>query len=191
MIRIAGAVLGALFALLGLAALFLISAVPAIDAVLELQFSLSPDGLAEGDVLALVVAWSIAPLAGAVAGALLGPRAAAGEVPAGAWMGFATFYLATALASVALALNPAAIAPPGVPEVVLTLPLVLLVGTADSAPLLVACAGGGLLWGAALRAALRRAGIPLPVLAARRLPKLPLIAVLAIALAIWIVLRLI
>jgi hypothetical protein len=158
--RTIGATTGALLALLVTVALYLVTSIREVDAILQVRFIL--DGGFNGSTglsaVSGMVAWVIPPLAAAIGGFVVAPRATSSERWAGPWMGAVT-YLA------AVILGPLLILGPSVGEVTdggLLGPIGVVVSLAVGAltfsllaaiilaPLLVICIGAGIAWAKAL-----------------------------------------
>lgn len=160
--RSMGATLGAVLGLAAMAGLYELSAVPEVEAVLHVRLILGPGGYDEVPFSA-VLAWTVAPVAAAIAGWFNAARALGGRRWAGVWMGYATYGVAIVIAPFVIYALPsltmfapsdlASMAKSTADLAAGSVMLVILSGII-LAPLLLVCASLGALWARVLRAVL-------------------------------------
>lgn len=157
--RSTGAVLGGFLGLGTMGAIYLISAIPAVESIVHIRALLDPEGfLAMGGALP---PWAVAPIAAGLAGLICTPRVMTGRRWAGVAMGFGTYALGVLIAPLAVFAPPWAVSDPtfgadpgianAVADMLIGLPAVAAVASIVLAPLLFVCAAAGAVWAFGLR----------------------------------------
>ena len=161
--RTFGAIVGAGLAFVMMAGLYAATAIPALDSVLMVRTIFDPGGPVSAGGPPFV--WGVAPLAGALAGWLVAPRALAGDRWSGSAMGVVTY-------AVAVVIGPSAVFGPSVAtlggrdpsaieqlaEFVVGSMMLALLGAVVLLPLLVVCIAGGALWAVLFRRLVEASG---------------------------------
>ena len=161
--RTFGAIVGAGLAFVVMAGLYAATAIPALDSVLLVRTIFDPGGPVSAGSPPFL--WGVAPLAGALAGWLVAPRALAHDRWSGSAMGVVTYAVAVVIGpwavfgpSVAIVggRDPSAIAK--LAELVVGSIMFALLGSVVLLPMLVVCIAGGALWAVVLRGLVEASG---------------------------------
>ena len=164
--RSMGAVIGAVLGLAAMGALYVVSAIPAVESIVFIRSFLTGEGfLAMGGSLP---PWTVAPIAAALGGAVWAPHAMSGSRWAGVTMGYLTYGIALLIAPLAVFAAPWTVddlssragvdLAEAIASVFVGIPVIAVLAGIVLAPLLAVCAVAGIAWAAALRAVLRAAG---------------------------------
>ena len=164
-VRSMGATLGAVLGLGAIGALYVATAIPAVESVTHIRAILDPDGFfAMGATLPPV---AVAPIAAALAGFVCAGRAMAGHHWAGVVMGFLTYAIGVLIAPLSVfgpswfgadpfGLDPGPVEMLG--NLMFGLPAIAAIAGIVLAPLLVVCGAAGIVWAIGLRAILVAGG---------------------------------
>jgi hypothetical protein len=161
--RTFGAIVGAGLAFVVMAGLYAATAILALDSVLLVRTIFDPGGPVSAGGPPFV--WGVAPVAGAIAGWLVAPRALAGDRWSGSAMGIVTY-------AVAVVIGPSAVFGPSVAtlggrdpsaieqlaEFVVGSMMLALLGAVVLLPLLIVCIAGGALWAVLFRRLVEASG---------------------------------
>jgi hypothetical protein len=164
--RSMGATVGAILGLGAMGALYVASAIPAVESVIHIRAILDPDGFF--GVGAMLPPWAVAPIAAGLAGFVCAPRTMAGRPWAGVAMGYVTYAIAIFIAPLAVFGLPWTAADPSfgfetslvdiLGNLVFGLPALSVIAGIVLAPMLLVCAAAGILWAIGLRAILVAGG---------------------------------
>jgi hypothetical protein len=161
--RTFGAIVSAGLAFVVMAGLYAATAIPALDSVLLVRTIFDPGG--PGSAGGPPFVWAVAPLAGALAGWLVAPRALAGDRWSGSAMGVVTYAVAVVIGPFAV-FGPSVMTVGGrdpsaidqVAELVVASIMFGLLGAVVLLPLLVACIASGALWAVLFRRLVEASG---------------------------------
>jgi len=162
--RSLGAIVGAAVGAVAMAAVYLATLVPAVAAIGMVEILVGPDGLLSMSASAMLLFWATGPIAAALTGWVMAPRALAGDRWSGVAMGFATYFVAVLIGPF-LVIGPMmlAVAPIDGGEAAGFGSLVAMstwvpVGAILLFPLLGPCVVGGVAWATALRRVVATSG---------------------------------
>lgn len=161
--RTFGAVVGAGLASVVMAGLYAVTAIPALDSVLLVRTIFDPGGLESAGGPPIV--WAVAPVAGALAGWLVAPRALAGDRWSGSAMGILTYAVAVLIGPLAVFGANSANGGGGDPGPIMQFVGLVagslffaVIGAVVLLPLSVVCIGGGTLWAVVFRGMVEASG---------------------------------
>ena len=165
-VRSMGATLGAVLGLGAMGALYVASAIPAVESVIHIRALLDPDGFF--GIGAMLPPWALAPIAAGLAGFVCAPRTMTGRRWAGVAMGYLTYAIGLLIAPLAVFGPPSTGSDPpfgyqpGLVDIlgnlVFGLPALSVIAGIVLAPLLLVCAAAGIVWAIGLRAILVAGG---------------------------------
>ncbi len=151
-----GAIVGGAVGGLAMAAVYVVTLVPAVAEIGLVAFLVGPEGMLATTDWSLVLFWATGPIAAAVTGWAMAPRALAGDTWSGVAMGFATYF--AVLIGPFIVLGPFLLmtAPDGAGEAPLLgalagMSMYVAIGAVLLFPLLGPCVLGGAVWAAVLR----------------------------------------
>jgi hypothetical protein len=162
--RSLGAIVGAGIGAVAMAAVYLATLVPAVAAVGIVEILVGPEGLLTISGAGMLLFWATGPIAAAVTGWMMAPRALAGDRWSGVAMGFATYFLAVLIGPFLvlgpMALTMAPIDGGGAADLgsLLAMGTWVPVGAVLLFPLLGPCVVGGVAWAAAVRRVVATSG---------------------------------
>jgi hypothetical protein len=147
-------------------ALYVASAIPAVESVVHIRALLDPDGFL--GIGAMLPPWAVAPIAAGVAGFICASRTMAGRRWAGIAMGYVTYAIGLIVAPLAVFGPPSTGGDPSfgyqpglldlLGNLVFGLPAISMIASIALAPLLLVCAAAGMVWAFGLRAILVAGG---------------------------------
>jgi hypothetical protein len=164
--RSMGATLGAVLGLAAMGALYVASAIPAVESVIHIRAILDPDAFL--GIGALLPPWAVAPIAAGLGGFICAPRTMAGRRWSGVAMGYVTYVIGILIAPLAvfgppwIGSDPSFGYEPGLVDtlgnLVFGLPALSVIAGIVLAPLLLVCSAAGIAWAFGLRAILVAGG---------------------------------